>query len=324
MISRRWFLSLAGGSSVGLLAYGDVQAEPYPQRPVKMIVGAGAGSPLDMVARAIADRLSLSLKQPFVVESRTGAAGNIGAEFVAKAAPDGYTLLMAIGSTLTVNPNVYKSIGFDPDRDFRPISILTSGSLLLALHPTLPANSVSQFVAFAKKERVTYGTGGNGSPGHLAMEYFRLRAGFETVPVPYRSLTSMRADLLSGQIKVAFTAVSGAIEHVRAGRLKALAISAPKRSPLAPDVPTIAESGYPDFQVETQLVMLAPARIADPIAERLEQHVQLALSAPDLAGRLRAQGYEIAGIHGADARTQLRAERELWAKVVKEAAIRVE
>jgi tripartite-type tricarboxylate transporter receptor subunit TctC len=231
---------------------------------------------------------------------------------------------MAIGSTFTVNPNVYKKIGFEPDRDFRPISILTKGSLVLALHPTVPANSVAEFVTFAKSERVTYGTGGNGSPGHLAMEYFRLRAGFETVPVPFRSLASMLTDLVAGQIKVAFPAIAGVIEHVRAGRLKGLAISAGMRSSLAPDVPTIAESGYPDFKVETQLVMLAPAGIAEPLVELLEHHVRLALTSPELTQRLRALGYEIAATTGADARAQLQAERALWAKIIKEAAIRVD
>ena len=184
-----------------------------------------AGGPLDIVARAIADKLSISLKQPIVIENRPGAGGNIGTEVVARAAPDGYTLGMVLGTTLTVNPSLYKKLPFDPDKDFRPLSIVTTTGNMLVVHPSVPVNSVAEFVAYAKaaaarKEPITYASGGNGTPGHLAMEYFRLHAGFEAIHVPYRGNAPMVIDLVAGQVKVGFVASAGMMDHVQAGRLK--------------------------------------------------------------------------------------------------------
>ena len=180
---------------------------PYPNRLIRFVVPSPAGGPLDIYSRAITDKLAASLKKPFVIENRPGAGGNIGADALAKAAPDGYTLAMVLGTVLTVNPSLYKKLPFDPDKDFRPIAITTTGGNMLVVHPSIPVNSVQEFVAFAKaaavrKEPISYASGGIGNPGHLAMENFRLHAGFEAIHVPYRGNAPMMVDLVSGQVKV--------------------------------------------------------------------------------------------------------------------------
>jgi len=309
---------------------GAASAQSYPSRSVKLVVSSAAGGPSDIAARAIADKLSLSLKHPFVVENRPGAGGNIGTEVVASAAPDGYTLGMVLDTTLTANPSLYGKLPFNPDKDIRPISIVTTAGNMLVVHPSVPVNSVAEFVAFAKasaarKEPIAYASaGGIGSPGHLVMEYFRLHAGFEAVHVPYRSNPAMVVDLVAGQVKVGFVVSAGTMDHVRAGRLKALGVARETRSPLVPSVPTIAESGYPGFRVENYFIMVAPAGIPDPIAAFLEREVLAALKHPDVIERLRAMDTTPAGIIGPEIRVRLKADREAWAKVVAAAGMHLD
>jgi tripartite-type tricarboxylate transporter receptor subunit TctC len=323
MITKRAFLFALTGAGVAWVC-DTAGAQPYPQRPVKLINALVAGSPADFVARTIGDKLSASLKQPFVVENRPGAHGNIAAEFVARAAPDGHTLLFALNTTLTVNPSVYKKLPFDPDGDLRTLSIVGMSSTMLVVHPSVPASSVSELVALARKQPMAYAHGGHGSPGHLTMEYFRLAAGFPAVPVPYRGNAPLVTDLVAGQIKLGFVGTGGVIHHVREGRLKGLAISKAQRSPLAPDVPTVAELGYPDFKVETYYVMLAPAGLPETIATLLERELWEAVNSPDVRAKLRANDIEPAGVTGVEAQARIKADRELWAKVVKETGMTVD
>jgi tripartite-type tricarboxylate transporter receptor subunit TctC len=283
-----------------------------------------AGGPLDIAARSVADKLTASLKQNIIVENRPGAAGNLGSDLVAKSAPDGHTLLATLSTTLTVNPSLYKSMPFDPQRDLRPISILTSNSQTLVVHPSVPVKSVKEFVAFATKEPVSYAHAGHGSPGHLVMEYFRLKAGFKAIPVPYKGNAPLVNDLVAGHIKFGFVATAGVLPHVTAGRLKALAISSPQRSQLTPDVPTIAESGYPDFSMETYFVLAAPAGLPDQIATVLEREVQSALKAPDLDARWRKIDMVPVGSTGSAASARIKADLALWADVVKAANMRID
>ena len=227
-----------------------------------------------------------------MIENRPGAGGNIGTDVVAKAAPDGHTLGLVVNTTLTVNPSLYKNMPFDADRDIAPVSIVGTGGQILIVHPSIPVRSVTEFVAFAKsaaakKEPIAYASAGNGTASHLAMEYFRLHAGFEAIHVPYRSVAPMVVDLLAGQVKVAFVGTSVIVDHVQAGRLSGLGVSHVSRAPLVPDVPTIAESGYVGFKIETFSILLAPARIPEPIARILEREVQAALKLPDMAERFR-------------------------------------
>jgi tripartite-type tricarboxylate transporter receptor subunit TctC len=230
---------------------------------------------------------------------------------------------------LTVNPSLFKTLPFDPDNDFRPISIVTTTGNMLVVHPTIPVNSVAEFVAYAKaatarKEPIAYASGGNGNPGHLVMESFRLRAGFDAIHVPYRGNAPMVTDLVAGQIKVAFITSAGMMDHVQAGRLKALGVARASRSPLAPQVPTIAESGYPGFNVENFTVMLAPAGIPESIAALLEREVQAALRHPDVIERFRAMDTSPVGIVGPEVRARLQADRAEWAKVVAAANMRLD
>src|SRR5262245_25245202 len=301
----------------------------YPNRLVRLVVPFGAGGPSDIIARAIGNKLSASLKQPFVIENRTGAGGNVGTEVLVKAAPDGHTLGLVLNTVLTVNPSLYNKLPFDPDKDFRPISIVSESGMMLVVHPSVPVNSVREFVAYAKaaaarKEPLIYASGGNGTPGNLTMENFRLHAGFEAIHVPYRSNAPMVVDLVAGQVKVGFVTSSGMMDHVLAGRLKGLGVSRATRSPLAPDVPTIDEAGYPGFRAENFNVLLAPAGIPEPIAALLEREVQAALKLPDIIERLRVMDTTVAGIVGAEAWARIRADREAWRKVVAAAGMRLD
>ncbi|HET7253272.1 MAG TPA: tripartite tricarboxylate transporter substrate binding protein [Xanthobacteraceae bacterium] len=322
MMSRRLFLS--GAAAASLARATPAAAGRYPERLVKIIVAGLPGTPFDLLARAIADRLSPTLGQTFLVDPRPGAAGNVAAEFVAKSPADGYTLLAALGTTFTVNPSLYRKPPFDPLADFSFISIMATTATTLVVHPSIPVNSVAEFVAYAKKEPVAYAHGGNGTPGHLAMEYFRLLAGFKTLPVPYRGNPQLVADLVAGQIKFGFVGSSGVAQHIRAGRLKGLAISTRERSPLAPELPTIAESGYPEFEFDTYYVLAAPAGIPGRVAALLEREVLQVLASPDLQEKFRAQDTVIAPTSGAEAGARIKSDFQKWAKVVKAAGMHVD
>jgi tripartite-type tricarboxylate transporter receptor subunit TctC len=324
MMSRRVFLSGAAGAGLGLGTARAAAAQTYPGRPVKIIVAGIPGTTFDLVARAIGDKLSPILRQPFLVESRPGAAGNLGAEFVAKVPADGYTLLMALGTVFTINPSLYRKPPFDPLADFRYIAITSTTSTMLVVHPSIPANSVEEFVAYAKKEPMSYAHGGNGTPGHLCMEYFGLLAGFRGTPVPYRGNPQLVTDLVGGQIKFGFVATTGVAPHVREGRLKGLAVSTRQRSPLAPSLPTLAEAGYPEFEFDSYHVLAAPAAIPEPIALLLEREVMRALALSDLQEKLRVQDILIAPTPGAEAKARIKSDFEKWAKVVEATNMRID
>jgi len=322
-MSRRLFLTGVVGATCGLAA-SSASAQSYPQRPVKIVVAFLPGTGIDLVARTIADKMSATLKQAFLVENRPGAAGNLGAEAVARSVPDGHMLLAALNTTFTVNPSLYKKLPFDPNADFRYISTVGTATTMLVVHSSIPVNSVAEFVAYAKKQPISYAHAGPGSGGHLSMEYFGLLAGFQTVPVPYRGNTQLAADLAAGQIKFGFVATPGVVQHVRAGRLKGLAVSGRTRSPLAPDLPTIAEAGYPDFEYESYYVLAAPAGIPDSVAALLEREVQQALAAPGLQEKFRAQDILIDWAGSVDTKARIEVDAQLWAKVVKTTGMRVD
>ena len=306
------------------LAASSAFAQSYPTRPIKVVVPFAAGGPLDQVGRAVFEKLSASLKQTFVIENRTGAGGNIGTEAVAKAAPDGYTLLFVLSGTLTANPALYRKLPFNVEKDLRPISLLVGSSQMMVVHPTVPVNTLAEFVAYAKKQPLNYAHAGPGSGGHLAMEYFRTMAGFDAVQVPYRGNAPLVIDLLAGQVKAGFVATAGVIQHVRGGKLKGLAISSTKRSPLAPNIPTAAEAGYPDFKLVSNFVLLGPAGLPDAIADLLEREVRAALKSPELRDKFAAQDITAIGSTAAEAREFLRADTALWARIAKDANLRVD
>jgi tripartite-type tricarboxylate transporter receptor subunit TctC len=265
------------------------------------------------VGRAVAEKMAAALKQPVVVEARSGAGGNIAADFVSKSAPDGYTLLFTLSSTLNVNPHLYKDLSFN----LKPITVVNYSTQTLFVHPSLPANNVAEFVAWARKEGpVSYAHGGNGTSSHLVMEYFRLLAGFDTVGVPYRGAAAMVSDFIAGQFKVAFGSTSGLLPQAAAGKLRALAVSTAQRSPLAPDVPTVAESGYPGFELTTDFILLAPGGTPDEIVALLEREVRQAIGTTEFKDRFSKQDIWIVASTSAEAVARIRAGFELWGGVV--------
>lgn len=300
-------------------------AQSFPTQPLRIVVPLAPGGPIDLVARAMAENMSASLKQPVVVENKPGAAGNLGAEFVAKSAPDGYTMLAALGTTLSVNPHVYTKLGFDPLKDLKPVTNMAVASQMLVVHPSVPANSLAEFIALAKKEPMSYAHAGHGSPGHLAMEYFRLKTGLPAMtPVPYRGNAPLVTDLIGGQVKVGFVSTAGVVQHVRSGRLKGFAVSSKERSPLAPDVPTVAESGYPDFNFVTYFVLLAPSAVPDAVLATLEREARQALMKGDLQKKFSSQDVTILATPGAATAALIKSEYELWADVAKAANMKAE
>jgi tripartite-type tricarboxylate transporter receptor subunit TctC len=300
-------------------------AHGWPDRPVKIVVPFPAGGPLDTTARLLGERMAEKYKQPFIIENRPGAAGNIGTEAVARSAPDGHTLLMVLDTPLTVNPSLYSNLTFDPEKDLDPISIVASFSQMLVVHPSVSANSLKEFVTYATSAPLAYGSGGaNGNPGHLTMEYFRSRAGFEASHVPYRGNPQVVADLVGGHIKTGFVAIPGVVGLVGQGKLKGLAVSGAARSRKAPDVPTVAEAGYAGFDTSFYLVFLAPAGLPDAIRRSLEQDVQEALASPEFQAKLDAQDLSLIGSNGADASAHLKRVSARWKALIKDANIRPE
>lgn len=301
----------------------EAKADNYPSRVVKIIVPIAAGGPLDTVARAIADTLSDRLKQTFIIENRPGAGGNIGIQAGIGAEPDGHTLIVVAGSMLTTNPSLYKKPPFDPGVDLRPISTLTVSSQTLTVHPSLPVNSLKDFISFAQKNPLGYATSGYGTPSHLTMEYLRMLADFPATPVSYRGLSPLMIDLLAGQVKVGFVATAGVITHAQQGKLKALATSSGRRSQLLKQVPTIAESGFPEFDVDSYVLLVAPARIPEPVAALLEKEVRRAVMLPSFQQKFQPRDIVGVGSSSAESRAWIRKELPRWEKVIKAAKMQV-
>ncbi len=298
----------------------SAQSQSYPTKAVRVIVSTVPG-PLDTFARIIVDKISTSLKQPFVVENRAGAGGNIAAEMVSKAPADGYTLLFSIDTTFTVNPAIYKTLPFDPAKDFATISVPVTYGQLLAVHPLVPAHSVAELIALAKQKNLTYASGGNGTPSHLSGAYFLASAGIGMTHIPYKGTGQSVVDVVGGQVDTIFAVVTGVLPHVKAGKLRALGISSAKRSALAPEVPTIAESGYPGFEASFAYALMAPAGTPEEIVQLLSREVLRALAQPDVQEKNRTFDYVPTGLDPKQSAAWLKENRERWADVVRRAGI---
>jgi tripartite-type tricarboxylate transporter receptor subunit TctC len=321
VIGRRALLAAA----LALLA-GGAAAQGYPSKPVRIVVPFTPGGSTDILARAIGQKLAESFGQQVLIENRPGAGGSIGAEAVARAAPDGYTLLMGHIGTLAVNPSLYPKLGYDVLRDFAPVAWVARVTNVLVVHPSVPARSVPELVKLAREQpgRLRYGSGGNGSAAHLAVEYFKLRTQTDIVHVPYKGTGPAVTDLLGGQIELMMSGAPALMPHVRAGKLRALAISSVQRIDLVADLPTIAESGVAGFEAIQWYGLVAPAGTPAPIVARLNAEVNRALATPELKGRLVAEGAEAAPATPREFGAFIAAEIERWRPVIQQAGLKPE
>ena len=266
-------------------------SQPYPAKPIRLIVPQPPGGGNDTIARMIGQKLAVALKQQVAVDNRAGAGGLIGAELAAKAPPDGYTLLLGNVAVLAIIPNVQKKTPYDPLRDFAPISLIASAPLLVVVHPSLPVSSIKQLVALAKAKpgQLNYASNGIGSSTHLATEMFKLMAKVDLLHVPYKGLGPATTDLLSGQVQLIFSSAVAMMPHVKAGRLRAIAMTGAKRSPVIANIPTVAEAGLPDYESGSWYGILAPAGMPRAIIDLLSHEIATATRSPDIADRLAAE-----------------------------------
>ena len=300
-------------------------ARAYPSRPVRVVVPYSPGGSSDAVARLLGQKLSETLGQQFVIDNRAGAAGSIGREVVAKATPDGYTLLIG-DSPHTINVHVLRHVPYDPIRDFTAISLIATAPQVFVVHPGFPAKTVKEFIAAATTQpgKINYGSGGSGSITHLTAELFKLAARIDIQHVPYKSIANAMTDVIAGQIPAAFLTMPGAVPHVKAGRLRALAISSPKRSSVLADVPTFEEAGVSGMIVSNWFGIFGPARLPKDVLAKLHASVVSALSSADMRSRMTALSLDIVASTPQAFDAHLRAELEKWGKVVKAAGIKPE
>ncbi|HMN78452.1 MAG TPA: tripartite tricarboxylate transporter substrate-binding protein [Burkholderiaceae bacterium] len=310
----------AGGHALAARASG------YPAKPVTIVVNfpPGAGA-LNLMVRALADDAVKALGQPVVIDYKAGAGGNIGAQHVAGARPDGYVLLAAVDTTFTVNPSIYASMPFDADKAFLPIATLGTFSQMLVVNPrALPVRTFAELVAHAKTQPVHYASAGSGSPGHIASELLAATAGLRLEHVPYKGNAPATQGLLAGDVPLGFLVTSGVQPHVQAGKLHALAVSSARRSQAMPDVPTVAESGYPGFVVEFGWVLTAPAGTPPAVVQAWQQQVRRTLARDDIRQRLQDWDVHPSGAGTEDTASRLTRERARWAEVTRRAGIRAE
>ena len=319
---RRWLLVALASWLPGLPA---LAADTYPTRPVRMIVAVPPGGPADILARLVGPKLNESLGQTVVIDNRPGANGNIAYEMAARAVPDGYTFVL-VAAGVTINPSLYREVRYDPLRDFAAITHGVSVPNILIVHPSVPAASVSELVALAKSRqgKLAFASAGNGTSGHLALELFKQRAGIDVVHVPYKGGGPALAEVLAGQVQALFSLALAATQQVKAGKVRALAISSGKRSVVAPDLPTVAEAGFPGYEVVGWFGWLAPAKTPRPIVARLNAEIVKALKAPDVRERLLSQSTEPVGNSQQQFSAFLKSERDKWAGVIKRAGIRMD
>ena len=301
------------------------QAPWVPTRPIRFVVPFPAGGATDVVARVLAERLQDSLGQPVVVENRTGAGGNIGVENVVRSAPDGTTLLMGTTGTLTVNPHLYANLGFDPLRDLAAVSMAFTTDHVLVVNPAVPAQTAQDFLALvrARPGALSYGSAGSGSSTHTVPELFKLAARVDIAHVPYRGSAPALNDLVAGTVQVMLDQIPSAIGQIQAGRVRALAVTGARRSPLLPDVPTLAEIGLPEAQATSWGAVMAPGGTPAPIVLRVNAAIRDALAQTTVRERLAAAGADGVSSSPDDLATLLREESAKWARVVREARITV-
>jgi tripartite-type tricarboxylate transporter receptor subunit TctC len=309
----RWLLL------VFFLAIGAANAQPYPVRPIKVIVPFPPGSTPDIIGRTLSARLQEGLGQPVVVENRTGAGGNIGAEAVAKAPPDGYTLLIGTNGPVAINKYLYRTLSYDPEKDLTPISLLASAPQMLVVVPELKVESFRAFIDYARSHpgRLSYGSVGSGSASHLTMELLKNEAGIFAVHIPYRGFPPAVTDMLAGNIQAMFAIIPGVLPHVKAAKMRGLAVTALKRSALAPEVPSVAELGFPELESLAWIGVLARAGAPTEILERLSRETIRGMRTPEVRDLLGKQGFDVVASSPAEFARWIASESSKWSKVIR-------
>ena len=309
-----------------LIPAGGAAAQSYPANPVRLVSPYPPGGANDILARIIGQKLGEDLGQQIVVENRGGATGNIGAELVAKAPPDGYTLLMGQASNLSINISLMGKLPFDPIKDFAPITLVATTPNLLVVHPSLPVKTVKDLVALAKAKpgSLNYASSGSGSAGHLAAELFKQVAHVNIVHIPYKGAAPALTDVVAGQAQLYFTSPISAQPFVRGGRLRMVAVTSLKRSPSMPDIPTVAESGYPDFDVVSWWGILAPAGVPREIISKLHMQIVKILAMPDVKAKLAEQGADAASNTPEQFAAYIKSEITKWGRLIKELGVKPE
>jgi tripartite-type tricarboxylate transporter receptor subunit TctC len=311
-------------AALSLALAGASLAQQYPTKPVRIIVPFPPGQATDILARLLGDQLSKSLGQQFIAENRPGAGGAVATEAAAKAAPDGYTLVMATISTFGINPSLYPKLGYSPLRDFAPISNLGLTPQTLVASPKSGFGSLKEFVEKAKTTELNYASSGNGSASHLSMELFRTASGAKLNHVPFKGNAEALTQVFAGEIPVMFDAIPGVLAPIKSGKVKALGIASPKRSPFLPDLPTIAEQGYPGFEAVGWIGIAAPARTPEPILKTLQAAIAKALAEPDVQKRMSELAFVPVGDTPEQFTAFIKSENAKWAKAVKDSGAKVD
>jgi len=316
--------ALAVMLAVGL-ATGAARAEDYPTHPIRLVVPYAAGGGADSVARIVAKRVGETIGQPIVIENRGGAGSIIGAELVKKSSPDGYTLLLGQSGPISINPAVYRDLPYDPLKDFAPVTMTTAYPYIMVVSPALGVKTLQEFVALAKSktDQLNYGTTGVGAANHLVTELFDRKAGIRMTHIPYRGTALAVTDLIAGQVQVVFADPISALPHIKAGTLLALAVTSKERSPVAPEVPTIAESGYPGFDAIAWHGILAPANTPPAIINRLNAEIVAALKDPETKGLLEKQAIQTVGNSPQAFADFIKQDIAIWKEVAEQARVEV-
>jgi tripartite-type tricarboxylate transporter receptor subunit TctC len=320
---RRALLATALGAAIAAGAVPAWAQGAFPSAPVKIINSFPPGGPSDIISRLIAEKAQAALKQPFIVENKPGAGGNIAADQVARAPADGYTILSGIDTTFTVNPNLYRSIPFKPE-ELKPLMIMASSGLLFGVHPSLGVKTLKALIDKGKAETITFSSGSNGSPGHLAAAILGEAAGVKVSHIPYKGNSPAVLALVSGEVQAGILATPGLLPHVKAGKVVPLAVTSRKRSQIAPDVPTVAEAGLKELEVEVLYIMMVPAATPEPAMAVLHKALTDALQQPDVKAQLAKLDLFVEAETGAEAAERIRAQRERYARIIKATDMKIE
>ena len=301
-------------------------AADYPSKPITLIIGFAPGGPSDVMARILTKKMEEVLKQPFVIENRAGAGGSIAGAAVARATPDGYTVLLATGSLLAINVSLYKNIGYDPEKDFEPIGLIGTQTNVLYLHPAVPAQSFRELIAHAKANpgKLSFGSGGNGTPAHLAGELLKIEAKIDITHVPFRGTGPALQAVIGGHVPMAFNPPSPLLQHIQSGAIRPVAITTLKRTAVLPEIPTIAESGFPGFEATTWHALVAPAGTPKEVIAALHAATAATVNDPAVRKALTDLGVDVVGGTPAELRAYLKSEIPKWAEVVRTSGAKVD